>query len=709
MWLRSFNNQRSWRRGGIGALLLAMLLILLLLFTRRQWAGRWAEYYLEGVLGVSTQVTVRELGWGGATFSLGFTEFELLLDDIHLSWLGKNDAQIAIRYSAENLSFRNGVLKSPRFEAMRKEHRWTILFTVSEGTVAERELNDLVLAIQDSPDLREIKVTGGLSRSPFTLMAQLESLPMKTQWTGRLEGQWSHWNLKGDLAATLEEDFSQGMLRSDVLTLSDVSQTKSKESMDWPLSLALTWGEESTLRFALLPHESDLGSFLKPLVLQCDLETILCQLRGEGPQVFEGKARFAGWSFDQLEVTPLNDGWKGNILRLQAPLGSSRIQIESLTAELRPTESGWEGNLTGFQLSHLESLFYPLGLTAHWKGNLERVTGEIQIQDMIGSPWLSLPAEYSYLHQRGKLSLKHRWDFAAGEDFSLVTPFLDQGLKFTEGKLAVDMVMGLGADLSLGGKLSLVAGAGLLGNLPVEGLNADFIFDNLLTGQLRSPANVTADKVGDKLPFTDIQLHLQPGKSGISVTKVDAKFGQGSVSAAPFTWKPWASRFSTMVKLDEIDLEVVLRRSEMQSLNARGKVSGNLPVTYKDGFLWIKEGSLESPDGEGWVSYRDGALTVTDKINYLDQFQELLSQGQQAIVFKALDNFFFKQLKVRLNRNPTELLTAKVTLEGSNPDLANGQSFLFNIDLAGQLETAVKQSFLRAMMDPEQFSKGMPE
>ena len=82
-----------------------------------------------------------------------------------------------------------------------------------------------------------------------------------------------------------------------------------------------------------------------------------------------------------------------------------------------------------------------------------------------------------------------------------------------------------------------------------------------------------------------------------------------------------------------------------------------------------------------------------------------MSQGNQALVFKALDNFYFSELKVGVTRKSGKGLELNVGMEGHNPDLGNGIPFRFNITLAGQVENAMKESLLRGMMDPEAFMK----
>ncbi|NDG27720.1 MAG: hypothetical protein EB120_11175, partial [Proteobacteria bacterium] len=89
------------------------------------------------------------------------------------------------------------------------------------------------------------------------------------------------------------------------------------------------------------------------------------------------------------------------------------------------------------------------------------------------------------------------------------------------------------------------------------------------------------------------------------------------------------------------------------------------------------------------------------KVEYLDEFQALLEEGHQALVFKALENFHYDILTLKASRTSKMKLSVNLHLKGRNPDLANGQLFEINLPVSGQLESLILNSILQTAVEEE--------
>jgi hypothetical protein len=223
--------------------------------------------------------------------------------------------------------------------------------------------------------------------------------------------------------------------------------------------------------------------------------------------------------------------------------------------------------------------------------------------------------------------------------------------------------------------------------------------------QLDGKATARFETLGSVVPLHNLDLVAVQSGEKLKVEKLTTNWGDGHVNVEPFLVQLDPPSFEANVVVERVEAESLLKEAAAGQIKAKGVLVGRIPVSWKDGSLWIRNGILSSADTSGWIQYKDPTLSnIPDKVVYLDQFEDLLAQGQQALAFKALDNFFFKSAQIRLERTPTTGLEAHLTLSGHNPDLANGMPFQFQIGLTGQLESAVKQSLLRGLMRPEAFT-----
>ncbi len=347
----------------------------------------------------------------------------------------------------------------------------------------------------------------------------------------------------------------------------------------------------------------------------------------------------------------------------------------------------------------------PLALSFEGRGTEEKAEFELDARDLLGEPWVE---------GKGTWTPKGGVQADVGREFNL------GGGNFDLSNLLVldDTFTARAGTLKVSGKLRWKTGAPRIsarvrGNglsfdyagIPCEKLDFDFPVRRAWPFELEKPATAAFASFGTVMPLHHMQFQaVQKGKD-IQVVRFDTDWGDGKVRVEPFVVSLDPLAFETSLAVDKVDAESLLKEAAAGQIKAKGFLQGKIPVAWKDGFLVVKNGLLSSGDTTGWIQYKDPTLTgLPEKIADLEQFQKLIAQGQQALAFKALDNFFFKSAQIRLERELGKGLEAFLTLSGHNPDLANGMPFQFQIGLTGQLESAVKQSVLRGLMRPEAFT-----
>ncbi len=150
---------------------------------------------------------------------------------------------------------------------------------------------------------------------------------------------------------------------------------------------------------------------------------------------------------------------------------------------------------------------------------------------------------------------------------------------------------------------------------------------------------------------------------------------------------------ATKLRVESIELQKLSKMINMKNLDAEGKMQGHLNLKYSAAKGLVILPSILRSLKPGVLHYKDpSVMNLPNKIDTLKQFNALLAQGQQALVYKALDNFHYKEMEIEAKRPEPGKLSLKLHLDGSNPDLANGQIFDITIPVEGSLESLLAES-----------------
>jgi hypothetical protein len=223
-----------------------------------------------------------------------------------------------------------------------------------------------------------------------------------------------------------------------------------------------------------------------------------------------------------------------------------------------------------------------------------------------------------------------------------------------------------------------------------------FFFGLARACSLPSGLSLVVGRALSNQPLRGLVINLQPVTRGDYVGRVGGEWQGAKIFSENLEVTRDFSRAALRLDVAPLSLHEVLVALDQPKLSGRGELKALVNLSWKKGEgLTVNPASFESV-GEGILRYADPALSGGDaRVDTLASFQKLLAQGQQAMVFKALEDFHYKSLTAVLTRDPKLLTRVQVTLSGSNPALANGQPFEIHIPVEGDVESLLLGSILR--------------
>lgn len=166
--------------------------------------------------------------------------------------------------------------------------------------------------------------------------------------------------------------------------------------------------------------------------------------------------------------------------------------------------------------------------------------------------------------------------------------------------------------------------------------------------------------------LTNLNIDLARAAQTLAVQTLQVDVLGGSVRSAPLSL-PWPPSDQTLpLEIRQIDLGQLLALPKIQGLSGSGRISGVLPIVYRDGGLEINDGQLNG-QGPGTIKYAP-TLSISDNIG-----------------LQALRNFHFQQLGIHVWYATDGAYRTQAQLAGRNPDLYSGYPILFRLNINGKL------------------------
>ncbi len=148
--------------------------------------------------------------------------------------------------------------------------------------------------------------------------------------------------------------------------------------------------------------------------------------------------------------------------------------------------------------------------------------------------------------------------------------------------------------------------------------------------------------------------------------------------------------FKGVLTIKKVQLDTLMRTLTANKTTATGEVSGRIPlVVTADGTPLIKDATLSAGSDGKIVMSGDALPGDNEQIN---------------IVRNVLSNFQYDTLAITMQSDAQKKLSAKLLLEGKNPDLYESRPVKLNVQLNGDVLSLLRQS-LPALSDPTQLLK----
>ncbi|NBX82817.1 hypothetical protein EBQ90_06990 [bacterium] len=253
-----------------------------------------------------------------------------------------------------------------------------------------------------------------------------------------------------------------------------------------------------------------------------------------------------------------------------------------------------------------------------------------------------------------------------------------------QAKLNIDLFEGSAVDLAMRNFLpdtKLLSGK-LRGQLSNEDLQMDLepatlLFGNTLIRSLQG-------SVQGNIPRREL-----------SFKKTTLEITDGNASISPFTFSMKNPETPVSFRADDLELDKILSIYPKSRLSGSGRFRGTGTFILRPPQIFLSNLKLENST-PGTISYPDPSQPYFEKkIIYLNEFQDLLAQGQQALVFKALENFHYTHIRLEANRESSEQMKVLLNLKGKNPDLAKGQPFDITFPIEGEIASLIQGSLLQ--------------
>jgi hypothetical protein len=243
--------------------------------------------------------------------------------------------------------------------------------------------------------------------------------------------------------------------------------------------------------------------------------------------------------------------------------------------------------------------------------------------------------------------------------------------------------------LSLRANNSIRQGAFNWDNTLIEGMEYDSTTTLSPSGKIIDKGGIKLERVTSGIEITKIQTRYKiergtsrqdKGRHRLSLDAFQAELLDGKISVPTLQFDPLYPKFSTQVKIDQLDLGAVLKLEQQQGLSGEGKLSGYLPLSYINGELIIKEGELLSLAPGGKIIFQPTATVAA---------YAAANVGLNMAI-GALSNFQYERLDIQLDYAADGTALLKTRLKGNNPDWNNGHPVDFTINIEENIPKLIK-------------------
>ena len=142
----------------------------------------------------------------------------------------------------------------------------------------------------------------------------------------------------------------------------------------------------------------------------------------------------------------------------------------------------------------------------------------------------------------------------------------------------------------------------------------------------------------------------------------------GEISVEPFRFEPGADRNVLLVNIRSIQLPLMVGLADLETVDVSGSVSGDVPVSVRNGKVIIDDGFLEADPPGGAIRYGSGQQPALEG-----------DATQLGVVTRTLSNFEYDELTSEVHYTENGNLKLQMRLTGVNPDVDPEQPVIRNL------------------------------
>ena len=215
--------------------------------------------------------------------------------------------------------------------------------------------------------------------------------------------------------------------------------------------------------------------------------------------------------------------------------------------------------------------------------------------------------------------------------------------------------------------------------IAVEGLSGALTLDRLNPPRASAVQTLRARRIVAAVPFEAPVLRFRfetaHGGGRFHIEHAGAGIAGGLLSVTGAVIDSTAEANRMTIRLSGIDLGKLMDMLELEGISGSGVLSGAVPLEFRGETVLVTDGLLEA-EGPGVLRFRSQPAK-----------RVLAAGGEQAVLLlSVLEDFRYKRLSLSIDKAAAGDTVIRLSTEGHNPAVRDGQPFILNINLSGNLD-----------------------
>jgi hypothetical protein len=194
-----------------------------------------------------------------------------------------------------------------------------------------------------------------------------------------------------------------------------------------------------------------------------------------------------------------------------------------------------------------------------------------------------------------------------------------------------------------------------------------------------TPQSATIARIDLGLPVQNIswQYSLDSQKKQFQIDQFNSELLGGNVAVAHMDFQADREQNALPVVISNLDLNSIVSLADYPELVVDGLISGYLPLLLRGDKITVEEGLV-------------GALKPGGSIRYTPSNTLGSSNSSVQLVNDALSNYHFETMNTEVFYDESGDLRMEVQLQGSNPDMNEGQAINLNVNITDNIPTLLR-------------------